>query len=130
MPSADDTSLQPAATARELSAEELDFRVPKEWLDFATTADVEIHGDWVGQERALAALELGLQVRQPGFNLYVCGLAGTRRETVLAELLHRFTADQPSPGDRVLVQNFRNRDRPRALSLPAGWGARLRHDVH
>lgn len=129
MPNLDDTSLRAAPSARELSAEELEFRVPKEWLDFATTSDIEILGDWVGQERALAALELGLSVRQPGFNLYVCGLAGTRRELVIAELLRRFTSDQSSPGDRVLVQNFRNRDRPRALSLPAGWGARLRHDV-
>lgn len=120
---------RPAPPPRSLSADELAFAPPADCLDFRSTAEVEIESDWAGQERALAALELGLGVRQPGFNLYVCGLRGTRRESVLAELLHRFTADQPSPGDRVLVQNFGNRDRPRALYLPAGWGARLRQDM-
>lgn len=122
-------ALQPAAGAREITHAELRFSVPPEWLGFASTDDVTVVGDWVGQERALAALELGLQVRHAGFNIYVCGLAGTQRESVLADLLKRFTADQPTPGDRVLVQNFQNRDRPRALYLPAGWGTRLRQDV-
>ena len=123
------SELRQAAGVNGLRAEDLDFQVPAGLLEFTTTTEVPEQSDWLGQERALAALELGLHVRQPGFNLYVCGLGGTRRETVLAELLHRFTADQSSPGDRVLVQNFRNRDRPRALYLPAGWGARLRQDM-
>jgi lon-related putative ATP-dependent protease len=118
----------PAATPCELR-ETLAFTVPAECLGFATTDDIHQDGDWVGQERALASLELGLRVRHPGFNIYVCGLEGTHRDRVLADLLRRFTADQPTPGDRVLVQNFCNPDRPRALYLPAGWGVRLRQDM-
>lgn len=121
--------LRPAAAPRELSYDEMLFTVPPECLDFSTTADIHADGDWAGQERALAALELGLRMRHAGFNIYICGLAGTHREQHLAALLKRFTADQTTPGDRVLVQNFANRDRPRALSLPAGSGARLRQDM-
>jgi ATP-dependent Lon protease len=120
---------KPAPAPRELTHAELRFRVPPEQLGFTTTEEVPVGGDWFGQERALAALELGLRVRHAGYNIYVCGLAGTRREQILADLLRRFTGEQPTPGDRVLVQNFQNRDRPRALYLPAGWGARLRQDM-
>jgi ATP-dependent Lon protease len=120
---------QPAPSPRELTAEEVSFPVPAAALAFKTTADVAISPDWVGQERALAALELGLGVQHAGFNIYVCGLAGTHRELTLAKLLTNLTRDLPRPGDRVLVQNFQNRDRPRAFYLPAGQGRQLRRDL-
>lgn len=123
------TLMAPAAPVVELSGADLTFSVPAEWLQFRTTAEIEVESDWLGQERALAALELALHVRHGGFNIYVCGLSGTHRDQDLADLLRRFTAGQPTPGDRVLVQNFRNPDRPRALYLPAGTGARLRQDM-
>lgn len=113
----------------ELGAEDVLFRVPPESLTFATTAEVPFDGAWYGQGRAMAALELGLRVPHRGYNIYVCGLTGTQRETQLADLLRQLTTDQPIPGDRVLVQNFADPDRPRALSLPAGWGTRLRQDM-
>jgi predicted ATP-dependent protease len=123
------SDLRPAVPPAELRAEDLRFTVPAEQLGFATTSDVAATGDWLGQERALAALELGTRIRHAGYNIYVAGLTGTHREQELAALMRRFTADQPTPGDRVLVQNFQNRDRPRALYLPSGWGARLRSDM-
>ncbi|MFN8640686.1 MAG: Lon-like protease helical domain-containing protein [Candidatus Binatia bacterium] len=121
-------ALRTATPLPPLTHEALCFRLP-EPLAFATTDDLPPEGDWAGQERALAALELGMRVRHAGYNVFVTGLAGTHRASELAALLQRFTQDQPTPGDRVLVQNFRNPDRPRALYLPAGWGVRLRQDM-
>jgi hypothetical protein len=120
---------KPAVTPRELSAEEASFAVPAADLAFKTTAEITLTPDWIGQERALAALELALRVSHAGFNIYVCGLGGTQREQTLAALLAELTADFPRPGDRVLVQNFQNRDRPRAFYLPAGQGKQLRRDL-
>jgi ATP-dependent Lon protease len=122
--------LLPAAPARELTYEALRFPADLAYPDFATTDDIRIDGDWAGQDRALAALELGLRIRHAGYNIYVTNLVGTHRADELAALLERFMAGQPTPGDRVLVQNFHNPDRPRALYLPAGWGSRLREDMH
>lgn len=121
--------LKPAAAPRRLSADEAAFAVPPAELGFATTADIGAAPDWVGQERALAALELGLGVNHAGYNIYVCGLGGTQREQTLAGLLSELTRNVPRPGDRVLVQNFQNRDRPRAFYLPAGQGKELRRDL-
>lgn len=119
----------PAATHHELSHDELAKSLADGEFGFATTSEVEAAGDWFGQERAIAALEMGLAVRHPGYNIYVCGLTGTHREQLLAELLHDLTSDAPTPLDRVLVQNFRNPDRPRSLLLPTGWGRRLKGDM-
>jgi len=112
-----------------LSAAEAVYTVPPGELDFRTTQDVAVAADWIGQERALAALELGLRVPHAGFNIYICGLGGTHREQTLAKLLAELTKAMPRPGDRVLVQNFQNRDRPRAFYLPAGQGKQLRRDL-
>ncbi|MFQ5665449.1 MAG: Lon protease family protein [Candidatus Binatia bacterium] len=120
---------KPAAPPRELSADEASFSVPAGELGFKTTTEVAVSPDWIGQERALAALELGLRVTHAGFNIYVCGLGGTHREQTLAALLSDLTSNLPRPGDRVLVQNFQNRDRPRAFYLPAGQGRQLRRDM-
>ncbi|MBX3026130.1 AAA family ATPase [bacterium] len=122
------TPLRAADPVAPLSYDALCYRTTAP-LDFTTTDDVAPDGDWAGQERALAALELGMRVRHAGYNIFVTGLTGTHRAAELAALLRRFTLGQPTPGDRVLVQNFRNPDRPRTLSLPAGWGARLRQDM-
>ena len=121
--------LKPAAAPRELSADAAAFSVPATELAFKTTADIDIAADWAGQERALGALELGLRVPHAGFNIYVCGLGGTHREQTVAKLLNDLTRNLPRPGDRVLVQNFQNRDRPRAFYLPAGQGKQLRTDL-
>ena len=121
--------LKPAAPARELSADVAAFSVPTTELAFKTTAEVDITADWAGQERALGALELGLRVPHAGFNIYVCDLGGTHREQTVAKLLNHLTRNLPRPGDRVLVQNFQNRDRPRAFYLPAGQGKELRKDL-
>jgi len=119
--------LQPSSAVRELDYGALCFPIPPFPDGFTTTADVTPSSDWSGQGRAVAALELGMRIRHAGYNIYVTGLTGTHRAEDLAELLQQFTVGQPTPGDRVLVQNFRNPDRPRALYLPAGSGRRL-HD--
>jgi predicted ATP-dependent protease len=119
----------PAQLPRELSVAEAAFSVPAGDLAFQTTAEIAVLPDWVGQERALAALEMGLRVDHAGYNIYVCGLGGTQREQTLAALLGELSRDVACPGDRVLVQNFQNRDRPRTFYLPAGQGKQLRRDL-
>jgi len=119
----------PAPPPRELTADEAAYHVPAALLGFRTTAEAGPAADWLGQERALAALDLGLSIAHPGYHIYVVGLTGTRRELTIASLLGALTKSFPRPGDRVLVQNFQNRDRPHAFYLPAGQGRELRRDM-
>jgi len=118
-----------AAPPVEVRADDVIFAVAPESLGFETTDEVAVVPDWYGQERALGALELALSERDAGFNVYVCGLSGTRREDLLAELLRSFSEARPTPPDRIMVQNFADPHRPAAHLLPAGWGTRFRADM-
>jgi len=76
----------------ELSADELRF-VTKLSGRFASTADVASAQEFIGQERALAALELGLGIGNNGYNIFVSGLTGAEKlETLSRWIAHRVSA--------------------------------------
>jgi len=39
--------------------------------------------DFIGQERAIRAIEFGLGVNKPGFNIFVTGLTGTGKTSII-----------------------------------------------
>jgi ATP-dependent Lon protease len=94
---------------------------------FRSTAELEPGQDFVGQERARAALELGLGIQSSGFNIFVSGLTGAEKLTVLRGWITQKAAQAPTPGDWVYVHNFAHPDAPRAIPLPAGRGCQLKH---
>ncbi|MBI3001431.1 MAG: AAA family ATPase [Deltaproteobacteria bacterium] len=117
--------LEEALAPKELSAEDLRFSVS---LDggFESTAELAQVEDFVGQERAVAALELGLGVAGGGFNIFVSGLAGAEKLEGLRRWVAERASRSPTPGDWVYVHNFKYPDAPHALYLKAGKGVRLR----
>jgi len=72
-----DREVLPARPPVEPSAEHLPLRVHFSPA-FRTTEDLTPGHDFVGQERARAALELGLGIPSSGFNIFVSGLTGTQ----------------------------------------------------
>jgi predicted ATP-dependent protease len=120
-----ETADQAQAAPRELTAEELRF-APKIEQHFASTRELAGAKDFVGQERALASLELGLGVAGSGYNIFVSGLTGADK----LETLRRWVAERASatatPGDWVYVHDFNHPDAPRAIYLRHGAGSELR----
>lgn len=80
----------------------------------------------MAQDRALSALELGLGIRQRGYNIFVVGASGTGRTSTVNQLLAERAVKEPTPDDIVLLYNFDNRDRPLALSVPPAYGPKLK----
>ncbi|MEI6805457.1 MAG: ATP-binding protein [Myxococcaceae bacterium] len=78
------------------------------------------------QQRALSALEMGLGIRQRGFNIFVVGESGTGRTSTVNQLLSDRAEKEPTPDDIVLLYNFENRDRPLAVSVAPGLGPKLK----
>src|SRR5271155_3233102 len=103
-----------------LPPEKLRWHCDPARIPFETTADVEPnHGD-MGQERALRALRMGVELTAPGYNLFVCGLSGTSRGGMIVRMVEEMRPQcEPAP-DRCYVNNFKNADRPRLLTLPRG----------
>ncbi|MDD9928632.1 MAG: AAA family ATPase [Rhodospirillaceae bacterium] len=77
-------------------------------------------------KRARTALEFGLNVTDPGFNIFVVGEDRSGRMTSTMHFLQDFVERKPPPNDWVYLNNFRRPHRPRPLPLPAGVGRRFR----
>jgi predicted ATP-dependent protease len=108
-----------------LSAEELYRGCGDALPGFETTAQLEPLDAPVGQDRAVAALELGIAMRRPGYNMYALGSSGSGRREVVQAALTRRARMQPTPSDWCYVQNFKDSSKPRALRLPHGRGTAL-----
>jgi ATP-dependent Lon protease len=115
--------------ARELSAEELRFSTEFAHK-FSSTRELAGVKDFVGQERALAALELGLGVLGSGYNMFVSGLTGAEKLETLRRWVAERAAGTATPGDWVYVHNFAHPDAPRAIYLNPGQGVALRDMMH
>ncbi|MDA1010704.1 MAG: AAA family ATPase, partial [Chloroflexi bacterium] len=118
---------------RRLSAEEVTATVPESWLPFTTTVEVPLLEAVFGQERAVRAIEVGLGMNAPGYNLYASGPDGFGKTTIVELFLRRRAQSAPAPADWVFVHNFDDPDRPVAMSLPSGqahaFATRVRHAV-
>ena len=116
--------------------ERLAWRCDPSLLPFACTTDMTPLEDFVGQERAMRAIEFGLGVNKPGFNIFVTGLTGTGKTTIIKAFLKKITVektppeeDSPFPEDWCYVYNFSDADRPQALNIRRGWGKILKRDM-
>jgi hypothetical protein len=123
------TNPQDIRTRLAVSTDRLTTRIDPASLGFTTTQEVSSLEGTVGQNRALRALEFGLEVEGAGFNVYVAGNPGTGRNTTLAAYLRRLAASRPAPGDWVYVHNFADPKRPRGINLPQGLGRQLAADM-
>jgi len=89
---------------------------------FKDTSELASPDTVIGQERAVQAIEFGLDMRSPGYNIFVTGAEGTGKSTIVRDLTARFAKTQPVPDDWCLVNNFSDEFRPRAVALPPGRG--------
>src|SRR5580658_7716664 len=122
-------TLKPAATATELAPTKLRWRCELPRLPFETTAQAELREGFIGQERALRALKMGVELSAPGYNVFVCGLAGTSRGGTIAKMIEDLHPPTKPSLDRCYVNNFKITDRPRLLSLPRGQANAFKKDM-
>jgi lon-related putative ATP-dependent protease len=111
------------ADPRELAAADLRCACDADLFDFTTTAELEPLDEVIGQKRAVQAIAFGLEMASPGYNIFVTGRDGTGKSTISRDLSRRFAANRPTPDDWLMVNNFKDEYRPRAIRMPAGQGA-------
>ncbi len=98
-------------------------------FNFETTNDLPPLSDFIGQERAMRAVDFGAGIASHGFNIYALGLPGSGKTTLTRKFLEQIAANEPTPDDWCYVNNFDDPHKPQALRLPAGHGTALRDDV-
>src|SRR6202162_310724 len=112
-----------------LPPEKLRWRCDPATIPFATTAEAEPVKELLGQERAFRALKMGVELNAPGFNIFVCGLAGTSRGGTITHLIDQIHPPAKASLDRCYVNNFKSIDRPRLLALPRGHADSFKKDM-
>ena len=83
----------------------------------------------IGQKRADEALTFGLQVKEKGYHIYVCGATGTGRTSFAKQYAKKIAAAEKTPPDLCYVYNFKNPRCPKLLQLPAGTGRRVKDEL-
>src|SRR2546422_6783464 len=120
---------KPAPKHAELPAAKLRWKCELSRIPFETTAQAELREGFIGQERALRALKMGAELSAPGYNVFVCGLAGTSRGGTIARMIEELHPPTKESLDRCYVNNFKLTDRPRLLALPRGQANAFKKDV-
>lgn len=112
-----------------LSPEELYQSCSFDQLDFNTTDDLTVEVEFIGQDRAVKALELGVAIQRQGYNIFALGPTGTGKHALVERLVEQRAASEPAPSDWCYVNNFQQPYIPRALRLPPGTGKELQRDM-
>ncbi|MGD8461192.1 MAG: AAA family ATPase [Desulfobacterales bacterium] len=87
---------------------------------FKNTSEVRPLDTVIGQERAVKAIDFGLNMDDPGYNIFVTGLASTGKSTIVRDLVNKHAKRLPTPNDLCLVNNFKDEFRPNAIAVPPG----------
>ncbi len=96
---------------------------------FQTTAELALEDRVIGQTRAVKAIEFGLSIRNHGYNIFVSGIPGTGRTTIVKSIIKKIALNRPVPDDWCYINNFSDPDNPRAVNLPPGKGREFQHDI-
>lgn len=110
---------------RALTKSDLCKTTDKAALKFKSTSELKNLNKVIGQERAVRALEFGLEMLAPGYNVFVGGLPGTGKSTIVKGLVEKYAASKPAPNDWIIVYNFKDEYHPQVFSLSPGDGIKF-----
>ena len=96
---------------------------------FNNTSEIEPLKDFLGQDRAVAAMELGLKIDNPAYNIYIAGDPGTGKSTYTMKVLEGYSKDKSNHKDWCYVYNFANPRKPIVISLKRGMGKIFKDDI-
>ena len=118
--------MKAAAKYKELPAELLRWSCVPENIPFKTSDECKPCEEIIGQERALKAIQTGLDIKGLGYNIFITGMVGTGRTTTIKKLLEKMEKTEETPDDILYVNNFKNPDEPMLITAPAGKGKRFK----
>lgn len=115
------------STTLKLPLESLKLNVDLTGIDLPEAT--RLQSGILGQSRAQSALEFGIAMPNPGYNIFVMGETGLGRLTMVTNHLDVVSQTMPSPSSYVYVDNFENTREPVAIELPAEYGQIFCKDI-
>jgi len=119
----------------EISADELCWQCDPAIFDFDCTKDLAPLREFVGQDRAIRAIEFGLSMEKDGYNIYVAGLTGTGKTSAVKSQIDKLLEEKQAsrltepPEDWFYLHSFTAPERPQILNLPKGKGKIFKEQI-
>ena len=119
----------------EVPVDKLRWECDPKLFDFECTRDLAPLREFIGQERATRAVEFGINMAHTGYNIYVAGLTGTGKTSMVKAYIERVIKEREARGETVdlndwcYLYNFKEPDTPQIASLPQGKGKAFRKEL-
>ena len=111
----------------QLQSNQLYTKCDPQKFSFSSTAELEERLSALGQDRALAAVELGINIQSKGYNLFCLGPEGTGKSSLVKRVLAKEAKNRPTPEDWAYVYNFDEPYKP--CAIPAGKASAFAKDI-
>lgn len=98
-------------------------------LNYKNTSEIEPLESILGQERAIDAMEIGLKIDNPAYNIYLAGDSGTGKTTYATKALNKYASKKNSHKDWCYVYNFEQSREPIIIGLAKGLGRTFKKDI-
>ncbi|MCD4658006.1 MAG: AAA family ATPase [Planctomycetes bacterium] len=112
-----------------LSPDQLKWCCDLESYDYLKTGIIPRITGTVGQKRALNAIDLGLEIEAPGYNIFVTGFPGSGRSYTIKTILSHIDKRIAPAKDCCYVNNFKDASRPKLIELESGKGKILKQEM-
>jgi lon-related putative ATP-dependent protease len=97
---------------------------------FKNTSQIKPLNEVIGQKRAVQAIDFGLNMKSPGYNIFVTGLEGTGKSTIVKDIVTKHAKTLPGPDGWCLVNNFKDQFRPKAIAVSDGQAVQFSKTVN
>jgi predicted ATP-dependent protease len=119
-------------TKYKVPADKLRWQCDPSIFDFECTKDLAPLREFIGQDRAIRAIEFGLTMNRDGYNIYVAGLTGTGKTSVVKTYIKKLVEKKKAQRleDWCYLYNFADPDRPQNVNLSQGKGKAFRDQIN
>lgn len=112
-----------------LTPDQLRRVCPVDLFRFDSTESFPGLEEVIGQDRAVEAIDFGVNIDGDGFNIYALGPAGAGRTSTVKLFVEARAKEKPVPSDWCYVYNFSEPHKPVAIRLSQGQAKQFRRDM-
>ena len=98
-------------------------------MKYRYTSEIKPLSGILGQNKATYAMEFGLMIDDPGYNIYMSGETGTGRTSYALDILNEYAKNKNLHKDICYVYNFENPIEPIYLYFDIGIGKLFKKDM-
>lgn len=98
-------------------------------LGFKEITSLKPLNEFLGQNRAHAALDFGISIKSKGYNMYAMGPSGIGKYSLITMVLDEYAKSVRPPADWCYIYNFAEPEKPMPLEFPPGEGYIFQQDV-